>query len=204
MNDKTGSIETYEIFKYTHKTLQESTLNLTEVDDSVHTAVKGMFNAMYKEKAIGLAANQVGMMVSIIVVDVDWVKPSRNYNPMVLINPKVSYGLGKSAAFEGCLSVPQSMWLTVPRYASVGVDYLDLELKPQHIDADRMLARCLQHEIDHLNGKTILDHSDKTITVDCCFSCKAYRTTLFNVCGPDGKKVKACALHKGEYQKWRQ
>ncbi len=131
--------------------LREETKPVEDVTDGVRTLVKNMFETMYAAKGIGLAAPQVGRTERVAVVDID-------ETPMVLINPEVVRTQGKvKKAEEGCLSIPD-VYGDVERPMKVLVRATDIEGKEFEIEADDLLARCLQHEIDHLHGKLFIDY----------------------------------------------
>ena len=121
---------------------------------ATQTIIDNMFDTMYDEEGIGLAATQVNIHQRIIVVDVS---ETRN-QPMVLINPEITEKKGEDGIEEGCLSVPGSRAF-VPRAAEVTVTALDRDGKSFTFHAaDELLAICVQHEIDHLNGKLFVDY----------------------------------------------
>jgi peptide deformylase len=131
--------------------LREETKAVDQITDDLRTLVASMFETMYVAKGIGLAAPQVGRTERVAVVDVDGAK-------FTIINPEiVSSGskIGKSE--EGCLSIPD-VYGDVERPLSVKVRALDIDGKEFEIEADDLLGRCLQHEIDHLHGKLFLDY----------------------------------------------
>jgi peptide deformylase len=105
---------------------------------------------MYHARGIGLAAPQVGRSERLAVIDVD-------ESPMVIINPEIVERAGKSKAEEGCLSIPD-IYADVERPKDVIVRAMDAEGKMFELEASDLLARCLQHEIDHLDGKLFLDY----------------------------------------------
>ena len=115
--------------------------------------VADMFETMYEAHGIGLAAPQVGLSERLIVVDVK----EEGSEPMALLNPTVvESGCGKDRVEEGCLSIP-GVAATVERPVTCVVDALDAKGQPVRIQAEGMLARCLQHEIDHLDGVLFID-----------------------------------------------
>lgn len=124
-------------------------------DDAVRALVPRLFRTMYEAPGIGLAAPQVGEMLRLIVVDL--MRDNRP-EPMVLVNPTI-LGVGSEwvTREEGCLSLP-GMYADVSRPGNVTVGYHDLGGKPQRREADGLLAACLQHEIDHLDGVLFVDH----------------------------------------------
>ena len=118
-----------------------------------------MLDTMYDAPGIGLAAIQVGEPIRMLVIDL--AKEGENPAPQVFINPEiVESGDERSVYEEGCLSIPD-YYAEVERPATVRVKYLDREGKLQETEADGLLAICLQHEIDHLNGVLFIDHISK-------------------------------------------
>ena len=130
--------------------LRQETVPVTEVTESVRTLVRDMFETMYAAKGIGLAAPQVGRRERVAVIDVD-------DQPFAIINPEIVSRDGRSKGEEGCLSIPD-VFGDVERPARVVVRALDLDLKSFEIEAADLVARCLQHEIDHLHGRLFIDH----------------------------------------------
>jgi len=131
--------------------LREETSPVGEITDEIRTLVANMFETMYLAKGIGLAAPQVGRRERLAVIDVD-------DKPFVIINPEIVATSGKPAkAEEGCLSIPD-VYGDVERPATVLVRAQDLDGNSFDIEASELLARCLQHEIDHLHGKLFLDY----------------------------------------------
>jgi peptide deformylase len=114
---------------------------------------------MYAAPGIGLAAIQVGVPKRVITADL--AKKDEPPQPQVFINPEILWSSAERASYEeGCLSIPE-YYEEVERPAQVKVKYLDLDGKPREIEADGLLATCLQHEIDHLNGVLFIDHISK-------------------------------------------
>jgi len=124
-------------------------------DDTVRALVPRMFATMYKAPGIGLAAPQVNTKLRLAVIDL---MPNDRPAPIVLINPDiVAISDELATREEGCLSLP-GQYADVTRPARVRVRYLDLSGARQELDADGLLAACLQHEIDHLDGVLFVDH----------------------------------------------
>ena len=124
------------------------------VDDAVRALADDLLETMYASRGIGLAAVQVGIARRVIVVDVS---PERNA-PLAVINPRVAESHEEEAEFEeGCLSVP-GVYETVSRPARVRVEGWDRDGKPLSLEAEGTLAACLQHEIDHLDGRLFVDY----------------------------------------------
>jgi peptide deformylase len=129
------------------------------VDKTLRTLVDDMFETMYAAPGIGLAAIQIGVPRRIVTMDL--AKKDEPKQPQVFINPEVIWISDEKATYEeGCLSIPE-YYEEVERPKSVKVKYLDLDLKPQEIEADGLLATCLQHEIDHTNGVLFIDRISK-------------------------------------------
>ncbi len=144
-----------------HIALGGKAKEIKNIDENIVSLAHDMADTMYKAPGLGLAANQIGELVRLIVVDLEYVYSdlkNKKKNPLFLINPQICEAEGKSLREEGCLSVPE-FGLEITRAKSVQVQAVDLNGKQIRIAADGMLARVLQHEIDHLNGTTILDHA---------------------------------------------
>ncbi len=121
-------------------------------NDELQTLINDMFETMYEAKGVGLAAPQIGVSKQISVIDVVGDKKDQ----LVIINPKIIHREGEKEYIEGCLSVP-GPYEKVIRAEKVTVSALDRNGKPFEINADGLLGECLQHEIDHLNGKLYID-----------------------------------------------
>lgn len=129
------------------------------IDKAVRALVEDMFETMYDAPGIGLAAIQIGVPQRLVILDI--AKKDDPKNPQVFINPQVVWASDETAAYEeGCLSIPD-YYEEVARPTAVRVKYLDLDGKEHEIEADGLLATCLQHEIDHLNGVLFIDHISK-------------------------------------------
>jgi len=129
---------------------------VARVDGAIRKLVDDMLETMYAADGVGLAAVQVGVAKRLLVLDIAQMKGERS--PRVFINPKIVWASDeKVTAEEGCLSVPE-IWEEVARPASVRVEYLDREGATQTLEADGLLACCLQHEMDHLDGVLFIDH----------------------------------------------
>lgn len=136
------------------------------VPDDVKALVKDMFATMYDADGVGLAAPQVGVLLRVVVVDIrSYEKEQKDgkvdvpsgEEPIALINPVFSDKAGKLEWEEGCLSVPGETGL-VTRAAKCRVDYIDIDGKPQSIEAEGLKSVALQHECDHLDGKLFVDY----------------------------------------------
>ncbi|GAB4352426.1 MAG: peptide deformylase [Gammaproteobacteria bacterium] len=124
-----------------------------KVDDAVRQLVDDMFETMYDAPGIGLAATQVNVTQQVIVIDVSEEKNA----PLCLINPEILAREGIEEMEEGCLSVP-GIYEKVTRADRIKVRALDRDGEPFEIDADGLLAVCIQHEMDHLEGKLFVDY----------------------------------------------
>jgi peptide deformylase len=130
--------------------LRQDTTVVTEITDAHRRLIDDMFDTMYAARGIGLAATQVGRLERICVVDVDKAR-------YALVNPEIVASDGEQTGEEGCLSIPE-IYGDVTRAQHVVVRALDRDGKPIEIDATELLARCLQHEIDHLHGRLFIDY----------------------------------------------
>lgn len=134
--------------------LRQRAQEVAEVDHEVRRLVADMFETMYDAEGIGLAAPQVGISRRVIVVDVH----DDSAPPFALINPEIrELADARERAEEGCLSIP-GLTAVVERPGSVVVEAMDPEGKPVRMVAGEMLGRCIQHEIDHLDGVLFIDH----------------------------------------------
>ena len=136
--------------------LQAISTDVETVDAEIRRLVDDMADSMYAADGIGLAAVQIGVAKRVIVIDLDQKEGKKN--PRAFINPKILWASEETAVFEeGCLSVPE-IWDDVERPARIRCEYLDRDGNKQILEADGMLATCLQHEMDHLNGVLFIDH----------------------------------------------
>jgi len=126
---------------------------VTNIDDGIRKLVADMAETMYEAPGIGLAATQVDVHKQIVVIDTSEEKNGLQ----VFINPRLEKLEGIQEGEEGCLSVP-GIYEKVERAERVTVHYLDLDGKKQSLNADGLLAVCLQHELDHLQGHVFVDH----------------------------------------------
>jgi len=123
------------------------------VDDKIRQLVDDMAETMYDAPGIGLAATQINVHKRVIVIDIS---PERG-SLLVLINPEIIDGEGQQTLEEGCLSVP-GIYEKVTRSEKIKVRALDRDGKPFELEAEELLAVCIQHEIDHLDGKVFVDY----------------------------------------------
>lgn len=143
------------IKKYGSDVLRQVAEPIEEITDEIRQLANEMLKAMYDSEGVGLAAPQIGVSKRIIVLDVDPYDPS--CEPIALINPEIVERTGREDSEEGCLSVPDVRG-EVKRSENVTVEALDLDGKKVRIEATDLLARAIQHEIDHLNGVLFVDH----------------------------------------------
>jgi peptide deformylase len=136
--------------------LQAVSADVTKVDAEIRKLADDMAASMYAADGIGLAAIQIGVAKRVLVIDLDQKEGKKN--PVAYINPKILWASDETAVFEeGCLSVPE-IWDDVERAARIRAEYLDSDGNKQVLEADGMLATCLQHEMDHLDGVLFIDH----------------------------------------------
>jgi len=129
---------------------------IEKVTADVRQLAEDMFETMYEAPGIGLAAIQVGVPRRVVTMDL--AKKEEEKAPRVFINPEILWKSDEKAIYEeGCLSIPE-FYEEVERPAQVRVKYLDLDGREQELEASGLLATCLQHEIDHLNGVLFIDH----------------------------------------------
>lgn len=129
------------------------------VDAATRKLIDDMVESMYEADGIGLAAVQIGVPLRVIVMDLDQKEGKKN--PRAFVNPRITWRSEELATFEeGCLSVPE-IYEDVERSARIKAEYVDRDGKKQLLEADGLLATCLQHEMDHLEGILFIDHLSK-------------------------------------------
>lgn len=158
-----------EILKFPDPRLREVSKPVTKFDAALKKLAQDMLETMYNENGIGLAAAQVGVLQRMLVIDIsprDTTRYDKNtmteleqkiQQPLIVVNPVIVKGEGKTTFDEGCLSVP-SFFETVERHKYIELKYHDVEGKEQLLKTDGLLAICLQHEMDHLEGTLFIDH----------------------------------------------
>lgn len=142
-----------EVLKFPNPLLRKKCEKVQEIDDEIVKIAHDMAETMYTKKGVGLAAPQVGISKQIIVLDV-------SDGLITLINPEITLTEGTCTMEEGCLCLPK-ISVEVERHANIQVKGIDLYGKPVSFDADELMARVFQHEIDHLGGKLIIDKLSK-------------------------------------------
>ncbi len=139
--------------------LRQVSKPVDRVDDSLRKLADDMLETMYDAPGIGLAAIQIGLPLRLLVIDL--AREDDEPAPHVFINPEIlDSGDERSVYEEGCLSIPE-YYAEVERPASVRVKYVDRDGREQEMMAEGLMATCLQHEIDHLNGVLFIDHISK-------------------------------------------
>ncbi|WP_282605861.1 peptide deformylase [Pelagibius sp. Alg239-R121] len=136
--------------------LKQACATVEQVDDEMRQLLNDMLETMYEAPGIGLAAPQVGALKRAIVVDVS--NEDEENAPLRMVNPELTWVSDHDASYdEGCLSLPEH-YAEVVRPAEIKVSYLDEMGKAQELEAEGLLATCIQHEIDHLDGILFVDH----------------------------------------------
>jgi peptide deformylase len=175
-------MDPYDVIMLPDPVLKTEAVPVARVDDKVRAQMDRMLATMYEAKGIGLAANQVGLLNRVLVMDLmgaTWqmadeengaarisrVEPEypeqAARKPVVMANPEIVWRAEQRSVYEeGCLSIP-GHWGDVVRPAEVKVKYLDYHGNPQELTAEGLFAHCVQHEIDHLNGVLFIDYLSK-------------------------------------------
>ena len=139
--------------------LRQKSEILEKVDDELRRLMDDMLETMYSAPGIGLAAVQVGILKRLVVIDIS--KEKEKKNPLFLINPEIiSKSKSTSIHEEGCLSLP-GQFAEIERPAECQIKYIDYDGKKKEIKAKGLLSTCIQHEIDHLDGKLFIDYLSK-------------------------------------------
>lgn len=141
------------ILRFPDPRLKKVAAPVSQVTDQIRKLAADMAETMYEAPGIGLAATQVDVHKRVVVIDISEEKNQL----LVLINPELVTCDGLALGEEGCLSVP-GIYDKVERAERVTVKYIDQDGRPQTLDADGLLAVCIQHELDHLDGKVFVDH----------------------------------------------
>ena len=150
--------------------LQMVSASVDIISEEIKTLEKDMLETMYENNVVGLSAVQVGVLKRVIVADVEWANLEDGIKGVqyVMINPEIIESESINEYNEGCLSFPDE-FVKISRPKVIRVKYQDINNKIQIIEADGLLATCIQHEIDHLNGKTIssyVSHQKKTMMLN--------------------------------------
>lgn len=167
------------VYKYGEKVLREKSQPVVVVDDRLRQLALDMLDTMHEAKGVGLAAEQVGHLERMCVIDIpegcdspeDEAFNAPVQMPLILFNPAIVAREGSQRDKEGCLSFP-NVGGTLTRAAQVTCQYLDVNNMPQMITARGFLARALQHEIDHLDGILYIDHMTAVERLTCAAKLK--------------------------------
>lgn len=151
------------IIQYPHPTLRHKSRPLKRVDAELRGIIRQMFELMYAANGVGLAANQVDLPYRFFVANLEG-KAGKG-DELVFINPVLSRPKGTAEAEEGCLSLP-GLYAQVVRPERVTIEAYDLSGNPVRIEADGLLARVVQHETDHLEGKLFIDRLAPSVGLD--------------------------------------
>ena len=145
---------------YGDPVLRQKAKTIEKLDSGIITLVQDMFDTLHQASGLGLAANQVGALKRVFVVDLSKIIPSSK--PLVFVNPILLESEGQQIGEEGCLSIP-GIYENVPRYKNVKFSAQDLSGREFSLDASDLLARVLQHELDHINGTLFIDHLSQVV-----------------------------------------
>ena len=149
-----------EIFKLGSETLRTEAKRISKVDNQIRNLAKDMLQSMYSAKGIGLAGPQVGISKELLVIDINFEDSAAE--PLILINPEITaFGSTLTTYEEGCLSIP-GIYLNVVRPSTIKLKFRDEMGRPRKMNADGLLARCIQHEVDHLKGVLFVDRVTST------------------------------------------
>ncbi len=149
-------MSTLTVLRFPHPNLRTVATPISHVDDKIRTLIQNMFETMYAEKGVGLAATQVDKHVRLFVADCSDVEEEPQ--PLAFINPEIISASEETKLYqEGCLSIPEN-YADVERSDRVTVKATDKDGNDFTMDCEGLLAVCVQHEIDHLNGKLFIDY----------------------------------------------
>ncbi len=147
------------IYNCFHDVLREKSFRVEDFNQELSDLVTNMFDTLYNiSNGVGLAGNQVGSSKALFIVDLNVGGESKNLNPITVINPEILYYSDEEEdENEGCLSIPD-FYEKITRAKSIQIRYYDLDMKEINTEISGFLARVMQHEFDHLQGKLIFDH----------------------------------------------
>ncbi len=145
------------IYLYGDPIFKKPAQKVKKIDDKFIETLKDMFETMEVADGIGLASTQVGIPYSFAVVDVSAYEEYKDFKRMVIINPEIIYSSGEEIMEEGCLSIP-GIRAEIIRPNKIVLRYQDIDFKVNEIECDGLLARVIQHEVDHLLGKFFIDY----------------------------------------------
>lgn len=140
--------------------LRKKAAPITDINDDLILIVRNMFVTMHNANGIGLAANQVGVNRRVFIIDLSPVEGYEKFKPLTMINPKIVSKSDELEPYEeGCLSIPE-LKAEVIRPKGIEISFYDIDMKEHKIVVDDLVARVIQHELDHLNGILFIDHLD--------------------------------------------
>jgi peptide deformylase len=142
------------IYHYPAEVLRQKALQIDNIDGELQSLIDNMVETMYRAPGVGLAANQVGILKRLFVVDIS--SKEKAYPLLVILNPVITFTEGEDESEEGCLSLPGCS-TKIKRARDVVVKGIDREGKPIEVEASGLLARAIQHELDHLDGIVLFD-----------------------------------------------
>ncbi|QHJ12343.1 Peptide deformylase 1 [Paraglaciecola mesophila] len=142
-----------DVLRFPDERLRTVAAPVEKIDDTIKTLISDMLETMKDENGIGLAATQINVHKRVVVIDVS----EKQDNPQVFINPEITHMDGTTISEEGCLSVPNN-YAKVERAETITVNALNENGDAFTLDADGLLAICIQHELDHLKGKLFVDY----------------------------------------------
>lgn len=166
---------TLRITQYGEPVLKQKGELITVFDEKLKQLAHGMFEVVLEEEALGIAAQQVGEAIQLTAIDAEYCQESENetaivdgkalplelITPLFIVNPRIEYLDDEwTASDEGCLSFPGITFKDIVRRKSIRLYYQDLDGVQHVLETDKFLGRCIQHEIDHLNGILLVDHID--------------------------------------------
>ncbi len=154
-------MSTLPIYLYGNEILKKKARKLPEITDADIKLIQDMFETMNESSGIGLAANQVGELKQILVLDISEMEAGKGTKPLVVINPEIVDEEGEWEMEEGCLSIPdvrEKVW----RSEKIRLKFNDVNMEEIEMDAEGLLARVILHEMDHLNGVLFVDHLTST------------------------------------------
>ena len=155
---KVEMMSNYEIITVPNPVLKQEAQPVDKIDDNIRKQMDKMLAAMYSAPGIGLAANQVGLLNRVLVMDISRSNEDEAPDPLHMVNPQIIHESEEMSVMdEGCLAVPKQ-FAEVERPAIVRVKYRDYDGKEVELEAEGLLSHCIQHEVDHLNGVLFIDY----------------------------------------------
>ena len=165
------AIGALQLVEYPHPALLRRAKPLLRIDDAVCDAVEQMFEIMYEAQGVGLAANQVALPYRLFIINLE--ARSDAGDELVFVNPTLTRPRGTAVQEEGCLSLP-GLRMDVRRPERIIIDAWSLDGEPMHFDLDGLLARVVQHEFDHLEGRLFTDRLPDAATIEARRSIESF------------------------------